>query len=631
MKWFLVIFVLTLSWGDPAQDNIRFQIAQKFEKNGEYDQALEYYQNFLVEAPNSEQGYLALGRVYSLKGSLGQSALNYKKVLDSNPNQAEALKSLATIKEKQGMYEKSIGYLRTLADSSPKDKVNAEKQIKKLMSLKSKKGGSQASNKISSLPTKTSSSTDSKYRYDTPLFKKGLRLTNAGDDASALKVWRELLKSEPGHPGAYYYAGVNRYNLKNYKDASINFKRGYKYPEKGHNSHYYLGRIAEKQNQPQSAIKHYNNYLKKTSYAKGIQEVKGRISKLQSQPSDKSSSKVDKAAEGDSKTKEPTQPVDPKTSDKTRDQIPSKSLAKINPLNTNGFFVIHSNDDVGADELKQAWSKYRRFKVDDAMNILKKLTLDYPSSPNALAAHYNRVSINHELGLDKSVLTVAKMILRNSPPEPYKSSLYYLMAQSEFASGSKKQALEYLNQVSPDGKLGPTSAKKLSFEADLAAQLDQGADGIVKMKSAIENAKTEEKKRALMYDLARMYLDKKNIKEGVQVYRDLLAKCPKSSNLELCRLSCVGIADENFKLKNYDVALKYYQKTLEEFQDDKDLPWSQYQIGNVYVEQRKFSQAVKAYNKVSENFSDSYWASQSKWKRDDTIWRKEFEGVLSNE
>lgn len=151
MKWFLVIFVLTLSWGDPAQDNIRFQIAQKFEKNGEYDQALEYYQNFLVEAPNSEQGYLALGRVYSLKGSLGQSALNYKKVLDSNPNQAEALKSLATIKEKQGMYEKSIGYLRTLADSSPKDKVNAEKQIKKLMSLKSKKGGSQASNKISSL------------------------------------------------------------------------------------------------------------------------------------------------------------------------------------------------------------------------------------------------------------------------------------------------------------------------------------------------------------------------------------------------------------------------------------------------------------------------------------------------
>lgn len=630
MKWFLVIFVLALSWGDPAQDNIRFQIAQKFEKNGEYDQALEYYQNFLVEVPNSEQGYLALGRVYSLKGSMGQSALNYKKVLDSNPSQAEALKSLAVIKEKQGMYEKSIGYLRTLADNSPKDKVSAEKQIKRLMNLKSKKGDSQASNKISSLQAKTSIPSDSKYSYETPLFKKGLRLTNAGDDASALKVWRQLLKSEPGHPGAYYYAGVNRYNLKNYKDASINFKRGYLYPEKGHNSHYYLGRIAEKQNQPQAAIKHYNNYLKKTSYDKGIKEVKGRIAKLKSQTSNKPSSNDDKNSNKASQATASNQAADTLKSGASNPKS-LKGPAKISPLNTTGFFVIHSHDDVGSDELKQAWSKYRRFKVDDAMNILKKLTLDYPSSPNALAAHYNRVSINHELGLDKSVLTVAKMILRNSPPEPYKSSLYYLMAQSEFASGSKKQALEYLNQVSPDGKLGPTSAKKLSFEADLAAQLDQGADGIVKMKSAIDNAKTEEKKRALMYDLARMYLDKKNIKEGVQIYRDLLAKCPKSSNLELCRLSCVGIADENFKLKNYDVALKYYQKTLEEFQDDKDLPWSQYQIGNVYVEQRKFSQAVKAYNKVSENFSDSYWASQSKWKRDDTIWRKEFEGVLSNE
>ena len=36
-----------------------------------------------------------------------------------------------------------------------------------------------------------------------------------------------------------------------------------------------------------------------------------------------------------------------------------------------------------------------------------------------------------------------------------------------------------------------------------------------------------------------------------------------------------------------------------------------------------------SFNLVSEKYSESYWASQAQWKREDVIWRKEYEGVLS--
>lgn len=618
MKWLMILALAAMVWADPAQDNIRFQIAKKFEEKGDLDRALLDYQNFLVEEPKSQLGYLALGRVYNKKKALGQAALQYQKVLELNPQNTSALQSLAEVRERQGAKEKAIGHYRQLASVSPAKKPMAEKKIKSLMQSKAQ----DKSSKVSNIKSSTGG-----FDYQSPLFLEGRRLSQAGKDKEALQVWRKLLKREPGHPGAYYFAGQNRYNLKDYKNAAINFKRGYSYPEKGHNSHYYLGRIAERQGKSKDAIRHYNNYLSKTSYAKGIEEVKGRIAQLKkSTPSSQGTS--DPKGDESPQVKSDSSSVKDSNSQKPQKAATNQPY-KIESLNTTGFYVFQDEEAPGAEELTQAWLKYRRSKVDDAIEILKKITLNYPASANALAAHYNLASLHHELGLNKNVLTISRMILRNSPPEPYRSSLYYLMAQSEFEAGSKKKALDYLASIKTDGLLGPSSAKKLSFEADLARQLDQGESGIAKMKLAIDNAKTDDKKRILMYDLARMYIDKAKVSEGVQVYRDMLAKCPKGANEELCRRACVGIADENFKLKNWDVAQKYYQKTLEEFEDPKDSPWAQYQLGNIHVEKGKYSEAVKAYNLVSEKYSDSYWASQATWKRDDTIWRKEYEGVLS--
>jgi hypothetical protein len=53
----------------------------------------------------------------------------------------------------------------------------------------------------------TVAESSSKFSYNSPLFLKGVELFKL---KSIMKwfYWRNILKQEPGHPGAYYYAGL---------------------------------------------------------------------------------------------------------------------------------------------------------------------------------------------------------------------------------------------------------------------------------------------------------------------------------------------------------------------------------------------------------------------------------------
>lgn len=118
------------------------------------------------------------------------------------------------------------------------------------------------------------------FSYNGPAFTKGIELQLAGKEQEAFEQWRKVLQQEPGHPGAFYHAGVGRFNIGEFDKARYNFERSFDYPAKGFNAHYFLGRIAENQKDPARARRHYELYLQLTKSAQGIAEVKGRLAKL---------------------------------------------------------------------------------------------------------------------------------------------------------------------------------------------------------------------------------------------------------------------------------------------------------------------------------------------------------------
>lgn len=107
-------------------------------------------------------------------------------------------------------------------------------------------------------------------------FEKGKVLYAEGNYTEAAKAWREVLKKTPGHTGAYFYAGLTRYQLGEYEKAEFNLKKGLEYKEEGNDANYFLACIYQKQNKPDQELKFLANYMKKAApngkYRKAAEE-----------------------------------------------------------------------------------------------------------------------------------------------------------------------------------------------------------------------------------------------------------------------------------------------------------------------------------------------------------------------
>ena len=599
-----LIFILLIStfstvW---AADDLRLKVAAEYEKKGEFGKALEEYRALLVEKPKDFDAQLRAGNLQLRTKKYESAASYYKGALAVNPKSPLALQGMAQAQEKKGAPEQSVLFWRKLADlSGGKFKTSAEREIARILQQKkSSKNSTKAST-----PTKPN---DSKYSYDGPLFKKGVNLHNAKKNKEALGVWRQVLKAQPGNPGAFYFAGVNRYNLGEFKKAIINFNKGFAYPDKGFNGHYYLGRIYEKQKKNDLAKKHYKQYLKHTKSAQGKKEVQKRILDLGGVVPAVASTSKDSAVKTDSLSKvEKPKKVDG---------------FKVEPMNKGQLWVLIKGDQPGADLIRNAFKKYRDGKMTEAVDRLKSAMVKYPNSKSQKAAFHNYIAMLNELGLDKEAVKQAKIALAKKPGEPFRSSAKFILAKSYFNLSEIDLSLKALKGAISDGDLGPTKADLVAFESTLSRSSKKEKQGVQKLRIALESEKDPIRKMELELELAKG-LAPTSVSESIDILKKLSEKC-LNQNEKICRKSKLNLADILFKEGKYKDAGFYYKKMISENPDDKDTPWAKYQIGNVLIKLKNPKEAISKFNELIEKHPKSYWAQQAIWKRDDTIWRQQY-------
>jgi tetratricopeptide (TPR) repeat protein len=102
----------------------------------------------------------------------------------------------------------------------------------------------------------------SSFTYDGPLFNQGLAALEAKDYNKSLDYFKKVLAAQPGNPGAYYYAGLCRYRLKDPERALVNFRLATGYPKHGFMAHYYSGKILQGQNKGAEAKGEFQKFLK---------------------------------------------------------------------------------------------------------------------------------------------------------------------------------------------------------------------------------------------------------------------------------------------------------------------------------------------------------------------------------
>ncbi|MDR1760675.1 MAG: tetratricopeptide repeat protein [Fibrobacter sp.] len=196
--------------------------AERYAKAGEYNKAIQEYRALLAADSKNSKAYFGAAEVrFKMKDYPGAVA-NYQLAYKNNPKLTAAYEGAAKAYEAEGK----------------RDLAAAERAKKPV-----------------------APATNGEFTYNGPLFTKGKALFEAKKYTEAAPVWLSVLEQQPGNPGAYYYAGVGRYEMGELDKAEINLKKGIAFSEEAHR---YLALVYEKQGKKEAEIRELTEFIRKS-------------------------------------------------------------------------------------------------------------------------------------------------------------------------------------------------------------------------------------------------------------------------------------------------------------------------------------------------------------------------------
>ena len=96
-----------------------FEEARSLRSRGEYEKAIEFYQEILKEDPENYQATRELAQVYSWKGEYDRSIQYYDKLLSKNPKDYDALLGKAQVLSWKGEYNKAENLYTMVIEAVP--------------------------------------------------------------------------------------------------------------------------------------------------------------------------------------------------------------------------------------------------------------------------------------------------------------------------------------------------------------------------------------------------------------------------------------------------------------------------------------------------------------------------------
>jgi tetratricopeptide (TPR) repeat protein len=296
-------------------------------------------------------------------------------------------------------------------------------------------------------------------------------------------------------------------------------------------------------------------------------------------------------------------------------------------LENGKSFAFASTSEAGGPELQKALNLIQSKSFNQAIDALKAVQQKFPNTPNSAAASYNLAGLYRYLGLGENVLSLANAALQEDPPEPYRSALMYQKALSLKEKSDFVGALTALDSIATDKELGPSSGQKLALASEISTAYKPGKEAPALLQQAIQQESDPVKKAERQLELASIYLKQNDRSEASQVYKSMLDSCG-ASTLSHCRTAVYALADMSYQNKNWPMAIEYYQRALSKFSDKEHSPWARYQLGNVFRQQKRFGDAVKAFDQLIKEYPGTYWADQAKWSRDDVVWQEKNQKIL---
>ncbi|PWJ64453.1 MULTISPECIES: tetratricopeptide repeat protein [unclassified Fibrobacter] len=285
-----------------------------FESQGNFEMALGEYRAMLAEDSRNSEAYLAAANVRVKMKDYSGALANYRLAYKFNPKMSAAYEGAAKVYELLGdkkraeaerakdpknkpAEEEVVAAVETPAAEPAPKAVEAPKPVETVAETpKAAEAPKPAETPKVAEPAPAPKAVETPKVAEAPKaepaktvdalptdpFEKGKALFAAGKYNEAAPMWREVLKKTPGHAGAYFYAGLTRFELGEYDKAEFNLKKGLEYKEEGNDANYYLACVYQKSNKTELEKRFLNNYLKKAApNAKFRRKAESRLAEME--------------------------------------------------------------------------------------------------------------------------------------------------------------------------------------------------------------------------------------------------------------------------------------------------------------------------------------------------------------
>ena len=295
----------------------RMEQGARFEAKGDFEMALGEYRAVLAENPRDAAAYFAAAQVRMKMKDYSGALANYRLAYKFEPTMSAAYEGAAKVYEVLGQKAKADAErakdpknnpvveapieAAAVAEPAPEPakaepaKVAEPKPEPKPVEVAKPEPAKVAeAPKPVEKPAEVAKAEPAKVdAASNDPFEKGKALYAEGKYKEAAPMWREVLRKQPGHAGAYFYAGLTRYQLGEMDKAEFNLKKGLEYKEEGNDANYFLALIAKNNKKQDQELKFLAAYMKKAAPgAKYRAAAEARIAEIKAEKDSKNQSAV---------------------------------------------------------------------------------------------------------------------------------------------------------------------------------------------------------------------------------------------------------------------------------------------------------------------------------------------------
>ena len=409
--------LLVLSIGMSFAADPRIEQGAIFEAKGDYEMALGEYRAILAEQPKNAEAYFLAAEVYAKTKNYSRAIANYRLAYKFEPTMSAAYEGIAKVYEALGQKAKADeerakdpknapaapAPVETAAPAAepapaapvaePKQEVAKAEPVKEPAKAEPAKPAEQSKQEVAKAePAKPAA----EPAMPTDPFEKGKAFLAEGKYKDAAAMWREVLAKQPGHAGAYFYAGVTRYEMGEYDKAEFNLKKGLAYKEQGNDANYYLALVYQKTNRVELEKKALSAYIKKAAPdAKFRALAENRIAEMKA---------AAEAAKAETEPVAATKPVEEPVKANAQASAPAQKAVAAAPAPANDEYSVAN-----------ANSLFKSGNLAEALRIYKALLDKEISTDDRYFAMLQMGNIYRELRDFHSAVTRYRTVVQQYP------------------------------------------------------------------------------------------------------------------------------------------------------------------------------------------------------------------------